>query len=152
MSTLKEMAMMNMEEILYLEGVTTLSHGLDKYLKETPVWSESRLNRISELATNLGSAKLVKQAENILTRYKEILDMLRKRQETLHRAEERLSVGATKHYLCWQFESEWDNFSRNTLQFVFSFLESWSTFLCSQNPKNFLVFLECLNCRKSNYI
>lgn len=101
MSTLKEMAMMNMEEILYLEGVTTLSHGLDKYLKETPVWSESRLNRISELATNLGSAKLVKQAENILTRYKEILDMLRKRQETLHRAEERLSVGATKHYLCW---------------------------------------------------
>lgn len=98
MSTLKEMAMMNMEEILYLEGVTTLSRGLDKYLKETPVWSESRLNRISELATNLGSAKLVKQAENILTRYKEILDMLWKRQETLHRAEERLSVGVTKHY------------------------------------------------------
>lgn len=91
LSTLKEMAMMNMEEILCLEGVTTLSHGLDKYLKETPVWSESRLNRISELATNLGSPKLVKQAENILTRYKEILDMLRKRQETLHRAEERLS-------------------------------------------------------------
>lgn len=91
MSTLKEMAMMNMEEILHLEGVTTLSRGLDKYLKESPVWSESRLNRISELATNLGSANVVKEAENILTRYKEILDMLRKRQETLQRAEERLS-------------------------------------------------------------
>jgi len=91
MATLKQMAMMNMEEILHLEGVTALSRGLEKYLQETPVWSESRLNRISELATNLGSAKVVKEAENILTRYKEILDMLRKRQETLHRAEERLS-------------------------------------------------------------
>lgn len=92
MATLTKMAMMNMEEILYLEGVTALTRALEKYLQETPVWSESRLNRISELATNLGSAKLVKIAENILTRYKEILDMLQKRQETLHRAEERLSV------------------------------------------------------------
>ncbi|KAJ7381520.1 Pleckstrin y domain containing, G (with RhoGef domain) member [Desmophyllum pertusum] len=91
MATLTKMAMMNMEEILYLEGVTALTRALEKYLQETPVWSESRLNRISELATNLGSAKLVKIAENILTRYKEILDMLQKRQETLHRAEERLS-------------------------------------------------------------
>lgn len=98
MSTLKQMAMMNMEEILHLEGVTALSRGLDKYLNETPVWSESRLNRISELATNLGSTKLVKEAENILTRYKEILDMLRKRQETLHRAEERLSVSLLYYY------------------------------------------------------
>ena len=113
---------MNMEEILCLEGVTTLSHGLDKYLKETPVWSESRLNRISELATNLGSPKLVKQAENILTRYKEILDMLRKRQETLHRAEERLSVGVTKHYLCWHFNLNGIIFPE-TLQFVFPCLE-----------------------------
>lgn len=92
MATLTQMATMNMEEILYLEGVTALSRALEKYLEDTPVWSESRLNRISELATNLGSAKLVKVAENILTRYKEILDMLQKRQETLRRAEERLSV------------------------------------------------------------
>lgn len=91
MSTLKQMAIMNMEEILHLEGVTALTRGLEKYLQETPVWSESRLNRISELATNLGSAKVVKEAENILTHYKEILDMLHKRQETLHRAQERLS-------------------------------------------------------------
>jgi len=81
-----------MEEILYLEGVTALTRGLEEYLKENPVWSESRLNRISELATNLASTKLVKEAENILTRYKEILDMLQKRQETLNRAQERLSV------------------------------------------------------------
>ena len=93
MATLKQMAMMNMEEILYLEGVTALTRGLEKHLQETPVWSESRLNRISELATNLGTAKVVKEAENILTRYNEILDMLRKRQETLNRAQERLSVG-----------------------------------------------------------
>lgn len=92
MATLKQMAMMNMEEILYLEGVTALTRGLEKYLQETPVWTESRLNRISELATNLGSAKLVKEAESILTRYNEILDMLHKRQETLNRAQERLSV------------------------------------------------------------
>lgn len=91
MATLTQMATMNMEEILYLEGVTALSRALEKYLEDTPVWSESRLNRISELATNLGSAKPVKIAENILTRYKEILDMLQKRQETLRRAEERLS-------------------------------------------------------------
>ena len=92
MATLKQMAMMNMEEILHLEGVTALTRGLEKYLRETPVWTESRLNRISELATNLGSAKLVKEAESILTRYNEILDMLHKRQETLNRAQERLSV------------------------------------------------------------
>ena len=92
MATLKQMAMMNMEEILHLEGVTALTRGLEKYLQETPVWTESRLNRISELATNLGSAKLVKEAESILTRYNEILDMLHKRQETLNRAQERLSV------------------------------------------------------------
>ena len=104
MATLKQMAMMNMEEILHLEGVTALSRGLEKYLQETPVWSESRLNRISELATNLGSAKVVKEAENILTRYKEILDMLRKRQETLHRAEERLSVSLILRFLiCFLF-------------------------------------------------
>lgn len=75
-----------------MEGVTALTRGLEKYLRETPVWTESRLNRISELATNLGSAKLVKEAESILTRYNEILDMLHKRQETLNRAQERLSV------------------------------------------------------------
>lgn len=92
MTTLTKLATMNMEEILYLEGVTALTRGLEKYLKENPVWSESRLNRISELATNLASTKLVKEAENILTRYKEILDMLQKRQETLNRAQERLSV------------------------------------------------------------
>ena len=92
MATLKQMAMMNMEEILHLEGVTALTRGLEKYLQETPVWTESRLNRISELATNLGSAKLVTEAESILTRYNEILDMLHKRQETLNRAQERLSV------------------------------------------------------------
>lgn len=92
MTTLTKLATMNMEEILYLEGVTALTRGLEKHLQETPVWSESRLNRISELATNLTSPKLVKEAENILTRYKEILDMLQKRQETLNRAQERLSV------------------------------------------------------------
>ena len=92
MATLTKLATMNMEEILYLEGVTTLSRALEKYLQDSPVWSESRLNRISELATNLASTKLVKVAENILTRYKEILDMLQKRQETLNRAQERLSV------------------------------------------------------------
>lgn len=91
MTTLTKLATMNMEEILYLEGVTALTRGLEKHLQETPVWSESRLNRISELATNLTSPKLVKEAENILTRYKEILDMLQKRQETLNRAQERLS-------------------------------------------------------------
>ena len=83
---------MNMEEILHLEGVTALTRALEKYLQDSPVWSESRLNRISELATNLASPKLVKVAESILTRYKEVLDMLQKRQETLHRAQERLSV------------------------------------------------------------
>lgn len=92
MTTLTKLATMNMEEILYLEGVTALTRSLEKYLKENPVWSESELNRISELATNLASTKLVKEAENILTRYKEILDMLQKRQETLNRAQERLSV------------------------------------------------------------
>lgn len=97
MATLTKLATMNMEEILHLEGVTTLSRALEKYLQDSPVWSESRLNRISELATNLASTKLVKVAENILTRYKEILDMLQKRQETLNRAQERLSVSL----LCW---------------------------------------------------
>lgn len=92
MATLTKLATMNMEEILHLEGVTALTRALEKYLQETPVWSESRLNRISELATNLASTKLVKIAENILTRYNEILDMLQKRQETLNRAQERLSV------------------------------------------------------------
>lgn len=101
MATLTQMATMNMEEILYLEGVTALSRALEKYLEDTPVWSESRLNRISELATNLGSAKPVKIAENILTRYKEILDMLQKRQETLRRAEERLSVSLRFKCFLW---------------------------------------------------
>ena len=100
MATLKQMAMMNMEEILTLDGVTALSKRLEKHLQETPVWSESRLNRISELATNLGNHKLVEEAENILTRYKEILDMLHKRQETLQRAEFRLSVLFIVLFLC----------------------------------------------------
>lgn len=65
-----------MEEIFYLEGVVVLLWVLEKYLEDILVWSESWFNRIFELVINLGSVKLVKIVENILIRYKEILDML----------------------------------------------------------------------------
>lgn len=65
-----------MEEIFYLEGVMVLLWVLEKYLEDILVWSESWFNRIFELVINLGSVKLVKIVENILIRYKEILDML----------------------------------------------------------------------------
>lgn len=70
------MVIMNMEEIFYLEGVMVLLWVLEKYLEDILVWSESWFNRIFELVINLGSVKLVKIVENILIRYKEILDML----------------------------------------------------------------------------
>ena len=86
------MALMNMEEIITLQGVLSLKDKLKKFTAEAPPWPESQLNRISEIATNLGNVKLVEQAEQILLRYKEVWDMLHKREETLIRAEERLQV------------------------------------------------------------
>lgn len=83
---------MNMEDIITLPGVLSLKDKLSKFTVDAPPWPESRLNRISEIATNLGNVKLVEQAEQILSRYKEVRDMLQKREETLLRAEERLQV------------------------------------------------------------
>lgn len=83
---------MKMEEILTLEGVVTLTKGLDDYLDISPVWPASRLHRISEIATNIGQSNIISQAEGALTRYKEVEDMLEQRKSTLGRAEERLKV------------------------------------------------------------
>ncbi|EDO28525.1 predicted protein [Nematostella vectensis] len=89
-STLRQMALMNMEEILSLEGVAALRGKLQSYLADSPAWQDSRLHRISEIATNVGHERMIRQAEGILTRYKEVEDMLEQRQGTLARAEERL--------------------------------------------------------------
>ena len=96
-NTLRQMALMDMGEILTLEGVILLKDQLQRFLVEAPPWSEARLHRISELATNLGVAKLVQQAEQTLARYTEVQAMLSKRQETLQRAEDRLKVSRTPH-------------------------------------------------------
>ena len=88
---------MNMEEILTLEGVLSLQQRLDSFLVDSPPWPEGRLNNISELATNLDSHTLVQQAEQILAMYSEVQDMLHKRQETLHRSEDRLKVSNSQH-------------------------------------------------------
>jgi hypothetical protein len=85
---------MKMEEILSLDGVITLTQTLDEYLEKSPVWPTSRLNRISEIAANMGDARMVSQAEGVLTRYEEVEDMLKQRKGTLERAEERLRVGS----------------------------------------------------------
>lgn len=83
---------MKMEEIVTIEGVVTLTKGLDDYLERFPVWPASRLHRISEIAANIGQASVISQAEGALTRYKEVEDMLEQRKSTLGRAEERLKV------------------------------------------------------------
>ena len=83
---------MKMEEILSLDGVLSLTNKLDQYLETSPPWPTSRLDRISEIATSIGHSQMLSQAEDILTRYKEVEDMLKQRKGTLGRAEERLRV------------------------------------------------------------
>lgn len=86
---------MKMEEILTLDGVISLTKSLDDYLEKNPVWPASRLHRISEIAANIGQSNMVSQAEGVLTRYKEVEDMLGQRKGTLRRAEERLKVNTS---------------------------------------------------------
>ena len=60
------------------------------------MWSEEKLSKMGELASKLNNEELRSQAEKCLSEYKEVEDMLIRRQETLQRAAVRVQVSDTR--------------------------------------------------------
>ena len=83
---------MNMEASNTAHGVASLKDNMESFLQEFPMWTDEKLNKMTELAKKLNNEELQSQSEKCLSEYNEVEDMFLKRQETLQRAAVRVQV------------------------------------------------------------